>query len=156
MSEPVEQRMTLRRTAVESSERGARALADAYWDEIRRLTLGLVRARHVKEGVELVLAGALPLLRFGSPETTVTHDLVQCRFPITGGALAKQSGGSLCLVQRSVPTPELVIAVEDYAPRLDSGRPRGGLRTFAYRHLQQPAHAAIGRRYLERMAAGRS
>jgi hypothetical protein len=150
-----EQRIDLPRPVVDSSEQGALSLADAYWEEIRRLTLGVVRARRGDEGIEITLAGTVSLLRFAQPQTTVDDDLVRCRFQITGGVLAKRSGGSLSIAQRARPSTELVVTVEDYAPRLDSGRQRGGLRTVAYRHLQQPVHVAIGRRYLERMAGRR-
>lgn len=128
---------------------------DAYWNEIGRITLGLVRARATAGGTELALVGGVSLLRFGEPEISATSDRVECRFPIIGGALAKRSGGSLTIAQQTGSSPELVVTVEDYAPRLDSERPRGGLRTFAYRHVQQPVHAAITRRYLERMARPR-
>jgi hypothetical protein len=150
-----EQRIGLRRPAVESSERGARSLAEAYWDEISRLTLGLVRARPVGGGVEIALGRRLPLLRFGPPVTTASERVVECRFPIEGGLLAKRSGGSLALRQVVEPSPELAVLVEGYAPRLDSGRPRG-LRTFTYRSVQERIHSLIGRRFLERMAGEQS
>ena len=146
------QRIALSHPVVDSSERGARQLADAYFDEIRRSTLGAVRSRVRNTRVELVLLWILPLFRFATPEIAATEDRVECRYAIVGGALAKRSGGCLTIAQRFGSSPELFVTVEDYAPRLDSGRPRGGLRTFAYRRLQQPAHVAIGRRYLNRMA----
>ena len=148
------ERIALERPVVDPSEHGARVLADAYWQEIRRLTLGAVRVRAEPGGLGLVLAGIVPLFRFGDPEIVAAPDRIECRFPITGGVLARRSGGSLSIAQHTSPA-ELVVTVEDYAPRLDSGQERGGVRTFAYRHLQQRAHAAIGRRYLDRMAGGR-
>jgi hypothetical protein len=147
-----EQRVHLRRPVVESSERGARVLADAYWDEIRRLTLGLVRARRTPEGVELALLRRVSLLRFGEERTIASPNRVESRFPITGGVLAKHAGGSLALRQEMTEHAELAVVVEGYAPRLDSGRERGGLRTMAYHGLQERVHGLIGRRYLERMA----
>lgn len=150
----VEQCVDLTRPVIERSESGALALADAYWDEIASITLGLVRARPMKGGVELALAGAVSLLRFGPPVATAADDVVECRFPITGGLLAKHPGGSLALRQRSAPRLELAVVVDGYAPRLDSGRASGGLRTLAYRKLQARVHALIGRRYLSRMAGG--
>jgi hypothetical protein len=150
----VEQRIHLARPAIERSERGALTLADAYWDEVARLTLGLVRARPSEGGIELALAGAVSLLRFGPAVATAGADVVECRFPITGGLLAKHPGGSLALRQRSAPRLELAVVVDGYAPRLDSGRARG-LRTLAYRGLQARVHALIGRRYLSRMAGER-
>lgn len=151
MATAVEQRIDLSHPVVEASDRGARALAEAYWDEIRRLTGGLVRVRRAGNGVELALGRAIPLLRFGPPETVVSDGSVECRFPIVGGVLAKRSGGSLTLRQLDAPTPALSVVVTDYAPRLDSGRERG-LRTFTYREVQERIHSLIGRRYLERMS----
>ncbi len=147
------QRMALARPVVDSSARGARLLADAYLDEIRRYTLGTVRSRMRHARVELVLLWIVPLFRFATPEIIATPDRIECRYAIIGGVLAKRSGGCLTIAQLFGSSPELCVTVEDYAPRLDSGRPRGGLRTLAYRLLQQPAHEAVGRRYLERMAA---
>jgi len=149
-----QQRISLDHAVVEASERGARMLADAYWAEIRRLTLGTVRVRTELGGLELVFVGIVTLFRFGRPELVATPDRVECCFPITGGILAKRSGGTLSIAQHAGADPELVVTVEDYAPRLDSGPERGGVRTFAYRHLQRRAHAAIGRRYLARMTGG--
>ena len=97
MDTGVEQRVELSSPVVESSELGARALAQAYWEEIARLTLGLVRARSVGGGVVIALGTRIPLLRFGPPETTASESIVECRFPIEGGLLAKRSGGSLTL-----------------------------------------------------------
>jgi hypothetical protein len=147
-----EQRVHLRGPVVERSERGARALADAYWDEIRVLTLGLVRARRTPEGVELALLRRVSLLRFGEEQTSAGRERVECRFRITGGLLAGRPGGSLTLRQEVAERPELAVIVEGYVPRLDSGRERGGLRTMAYHGVQARIHGLIGRRYLERMA----
>ena len=94
MSTSVEQRIDLPRPVVETSERGARTLAQAYWEEIARLTRGLVRAEQTAAGVEVALGRAIPLLRFGPPETRADPDVVECRFPIAGGLLARRSGGS--------------------------------------------------------------
>lgn len=155
MDTGVEQRVELSSPVVESSELGARALAQAYWEEIARLTLGLVRARPVGGGVVIALGRRIPLLRFGPPETTASESIVECRFPIEGGLLAKRSGGSLTLQQVAAPAPELAVVVEGYFPRLDSGRPRG-LRTLTYHEVQERIHSLIGRRYLERMAGSGS
>jgi hypothetical protein len=155
MQTGVEQRIGLGHPVVECSERGARSLAEAYWDELSRLTLGLVRARPAAGGgVEIALGRRVPLLRFGPPATTASESVVECRYPIEGGLLAKRSGGSLALLQVVEPSPELAVVVEGYAPRLDSGRPRG-LRTLTYHEVQERIHSLIGRRYLERMAGRR-
>lgn len=145
------QRIALERPVVEPSAAGALALADAYWAEIRRTTGGLVRARRTHGGVELRL-GRLALFRFGPPRTTAIDGAIECRFPIAGGLLAKEEGGSLAFVQRARP-PALEVSVEDYVPRLSSARRRRSVRRFVYRQVQERAHAVIGRRYLARMAA---
>jgi hypothetical protein len=146
------QRIALEGPVVESTERGAASLADAYWAEIRRRTAGLVRARRSGDGVELRLVG-LALFRFGAPHTTAEADRIECRFPIAGGLLAKQEGGSLTFVQCTAPEPELLVSVDDYLPSLSSRRERHSVRHFFYRQVQERAHAAISHRYLERMAA---
>lgn len=145
------QRIALGRPVVEPSATGAVALADAYWAEVRRATGGLVRARRTRGGVELLL-GRITLFRFGPPRATAVDGAIECRFPIAGGLLAKEEGGSLAFVQRVRP-PELEVSVEDYVPRLSSIRERPSLRRFVYRQVQERAHVAIGRRYLARMAA---
>jgi hypothetical protein len=97
----------------------------------------------------------LALFRFGPAATTVTPELVECRFAILGGLLAKEEAGSLAFVQRSSPRLELEVSVTDYVPFLSSRRARPSLRHFVYRQVQERLHAAIGRRYLARMAEGR-
>jgi hypothetical protein len=146
------QRIALDGAVVELTERGARALADAYWAEVRRVTVGLVRPRRTAGGIELRFAGVV-LFRFGAPQTMADDRRAEVRFPIAGGLLAKEEGGSLTFVQRVDPSPEIEVSVEDYVPFLSSDRQRRSLRRFAYRQVQERAHTAIGRRYLERMAA---
>ena len=136
---------------VSPSEDGGRALADAYWAEIRKRTGGLVRARRNDRSVELRLA-RITLFRFGAPRTAVSDGLVECSFPITGGLLAKKEGGFLTFVQRTTP-PELEVSVRDYVPFFSSNRERLSLRGFLYRAVQERAHAAISHGYLARMAA---
>ena len=146
------QRIALARPAVGATERGAGDLAGAYWSEIRSLTRGLVRVRTTVRGVDVRLAG-LTLFRFGPAATTVTAELVECRFAILGGLLAKEEAGALVFVQRSSPGLELEVAVTDYVPFLSSERERRSVRRFVYRQVQERLHRAIGRRYLARMAA---
>jgi hypothetical protein len=146
------QRIALTAPVVHECERGALDLVDAYWAEIRRLTAGLVRVRRRTQGPELRLAGTITLLRFGRPWTSAADGTVECRLAIVGGLLAKEEGGALLLVQRTSPAPELEVAVVDYVPLLSSTRARRSVRRFVYRHVQERAHTAIGRRYLEQMA----
>ena len=146
------QRIALAHPVVEESDRGALALADAYWSEIRRRTAGLVRVRTNALGPELRLARTLTLFRFGPARIAVEPGLVECRFPIVGGLLAKQEGGWLTFAQRTAPSPCLEIAIEDYLPRLSSDRRGLSVRRLVYREVQERLHGAIGQRYLERMA----
>ena len=148
------QKVTLTRPVVADTERGALGLADPYWREIRRLTIGLVRARTARPGLELRLVGAVSLFRFGPPSASAGAGLTECRFAIVGGLLAKEEGGWLTFTQRTAPALELEVSVEDYVPRLSSTRRRGSFRRFAYRQVQERAHRAVGKRYLARMASG--
>ena len=147
------QKVTLARPVVAETERGALGLPDPYWREIRRLTVGLVRARAARHGPELRLVGAVSLFRFGPPRPSAGGGVTECRFAIVGGLLAKQEGGWLTFTQRTSPSLELEVSVEDYVPWLSSERRRGGFRRFAYRQVQERAHRAIGKRYLARMAS---
>lgn len=146
------QTIALARPVVAESEPGALRLADAYWAEIRRLTLGLVAVRATERGPEIRLARLLTLFRFGPPRAASGPGWYECRLAIVGGLLAKHEGGWLTFTQRTTPRSELEVAVSDYVPTLSSERRRRSVRRFAYRQVQERAHAAIGRRYLERMA----
>jgi hypothetical protein len=146
------QRIPLAGPVVEASGDGARALAEAYWAEIRKLTAGLVRVHDTTRGPELMLAWSIALFRFGPALSVADSERVECRFEIIGGVLAKQEGGSLAFIQRSTPGPELEVSVEGYVPLLSSPRERRSLRRLVYRQVQERAHTAIGRRYLDRMA----
>lgn len=143
-------------SAFDSSDAGARTLGTEYLAEIGRATRGLVKSRTRPDGVDLVLAGKMTLFAFGPPKPAVDGDRTECRFDIRGGLLVGRQGGSLVITQRSGPAPELVVEVDGYVPRLDpafSGRGVGG---FLYRALQERAHGAISRRFVERMAQPRT
>lgn len=141
--------ITLARPVVASDGAGARELGRRYLAEIAAVTHGLVRARNRPDGVTLVLAGLVTLLRFGPPEVDVDAARVACRFPILGGLLAARPGGSLLVAQRSGGDPALELAVSGYFPRL-VGLRRRSLRRLVYAAVQAPAHRAISRRFLER------
>ncbi|GIU95971.1 MAG: hypothetical protein KatS3mg012_2428 [Gaiellaceae bacterium] len=148
-----EQRISAAVPAVPVSDAGARRLGSAYWEEVRRFSRGLVRGRDRGEGLELRLAGVIPLLRFGVPVTTVSADAVECRYPITGGLLAAGPGGFLVLSQRGTGPAEVSIAVEEFHSRLAVDG-RIGFRRRIFDVLQAPLHEGIGRRYLARAARG--
>lgn len=142
--------------AVDSSDAGARRLGTEYLAEIGRTTRGLIKPRGASDGIELVLAGRMTLFEFGLPQPAVVGDRTECRFEIRGGLLVGSPGGSLVITQHAGPAPELVVEVDGYVPRLDplfSGRGVGG---FLYREIQERAHGAISRRFVERMARART
>lgn len=143
-------------SAVDSSEAGARRLGTEYLAEIGRATRGLIKPRTGSHGIDLVLLGRSTLFALGPPEPDVDGDRTECRFEIRGGLLVGRKGGSLVIVQRSGPTPELVVEVDGYVPRLDPALSRRGIRGFLYRELQERAHGAISRRFVERMAQPRT
>ena len=137
---------------VADTEAGARLLGTEYLAEIGRATHRLVRPRTRTDGVDLVLGGRLTLFAFGPPEARVDGDQTECRFEIRGGVLVGREGGSLVITQRSGLTSQLIVEVEEYVPRLDPTVSRRGVRGFLYRQLQERAHGAISRRFVERMA----
>lgn len=147
------QKIPLSSPVVAETERGGLALAAGYWAEIRRRTAGLVRVRHAKAGPQLRLVGSVTLFRFGAPSVRALEGTVECRLAIVGGLLAKEEGGWLTFTQRTSPSSELEVAIEDYVPFLHSVRPRRSARRFAYRQIQERAHRAISHHYLMRMAA---
>lgn len=147
------QTITLAGPVVDGTERGALRLAAPYWAEIRRVTVGLVTARVHEHGVDLRLARAVTLFRFGPARTATSPGWVECRFAITGGLLAKEERGWLTFTQRLTDPPRLEVAVEDYVPLLSSQRQRKSVRRFVYREVQERTHRAISERYLRRMAA---
>jgi hypothetical protein len=148
-----EQRVEAASPPVPASEAGARRLGAAYWEEVSRFSRGLLRKRDRGSGPELRLVGLVPLLRFGSPETVVAGDGVECRYPITGGLLAAGPGGFLVLSQRGTGPAEVSIAVEEFHSRLAVDG-RIGFRRRLFDVLQSPLHEGIGRRYLTRAARG--
>lgn len=142
--------------AVESSEAGARRLGTEYLAEIGHATRGLIKPRGGADGVDLVLVGRVTLFSFGPPQPSVDGDRTECRFEIRGGLLVGREGGSLVITQHSGPAPDLVVEVDGYVPRLDPAFSRRGVGGFLYRQIQERAHGAISRRFVERMAQPRA
>jgi len=139
--------ITLPGDLVASGEDGARELGRRYLAEVARFSHGLVRPRLRRDGVALVLGGAVTLLRFGPPELGHTDGTVECRYPIRGGLLVARPGGSLLVAQR--PGVELELFVAGYFPRLGGTASRRSLRRGLYTALQARAHRAVGRRFFE-------
>jgi hypothetical protein len=96
-----------------------RALRDAYWEDIQKLTLGLVQARD-----NSLCLGPVELIRLGPPTVTPTS----VEWPIQGGLLARAPGGRFRFETRA---GRLMASVEDYQPTL----PRG-----VYALTQLPIH----------------
>jgi hypothetical protein len=125
---------------VERTLEGARRLGHEYWRAVTRSTLGLVRVREGRDGVELRVLGLRPALLTLEPANVgVEHDRVACAFRIVGGMLARRSGGTLTLTQVGLQTAELRVAVNGFHPRL------GGL---LFTPIEQRLHASVSRRYL--------
>jgi hypothetical protein len=139
--------ITLPRELVASDEHGARELGRRYFAEVARFSHGLVRPRLRRDGVALVLVGAVTLLRFGAPELGQNGGSVECRYPIRGGLLVARPGGSLLVAQH--PGVELELFVAGYFPRLGGTASRRSLRRGLYTALQARAHRAVGRRFFE-------
>ena len=144
------QRVLASAPAVEASEAGARWLGVQYWRAVQAATHGAVRAAWRDGGGALTLLGGPRLFRFGPPELEARDDLVRCCHEIRGGLLAVRPGGRVTLEQRLAEgAHELVVSVEEYAPRLAArvGAPRwAGL---LYAKAQSPFHVAVSRRYFE-------
>jgi hypothetical protein len=139
--------ITLPRTLVPTDESGARELGRRYLAEVAAFSHGLVRPRERRDGVALVLAGVVTLLRFAPPELGHDEGNVACRYPIRGGVLVARPGGSLLVAQH--PGVELELFVAGYFPRLGGSTRRRSLRRALYTALQARAHRAVGRRFFE-------
>lgn len=109
------------------------ALRDAYFADVRRLSLGLVGGERWR-----LRLGALTLLSFGEP----AFDGWAWSWPITGGLLASAPGGTLSYGWRD---GQLVGAVDGYRPRLPA---------LPYRSIQLPAHRLLTRWFLLRLRGG--
>jgi hypothetical protein len=140
----------LSRELVSADKAGGRELGRRYLAEVARFSRGLVRPRARAGGVELVLAGVVPLLRFAEPEVGHQDGTVACRYTLRGGLLVARPGGSLTVVQRR--DGELELVVVEYFPRLGGSTWRRSLHRALYTALQARAHRAVGGRFLERAA----
>ena len=142
------QRVTARRLVVERSPAGARRLGSLYWTVVECATRGLVGAREGDQGVELRALGRWPvLLRFGPPDVAVEDGVVSCRYPITGGILARRPAGDIVFSQTAVPAYELRAELRGYHPALAAGRGERRWADHVYTGVQSRLHVAISRRY---------
>ncbi|HTR72965.1 MAG TPA: hypothetical protein VMG80_05160 [Solirubrobacteraceae bacterium] len=134
-------------------------LARTYWRFLTRVTLGLVRVRYSDNGRALVLlAPALKLIVFASPEYELQpgHGIVRWR--ITSGLLVArrghESGGYLQIEVRRLEHPDesqarlhVEVAVEGFYPAIASG-----LGRRFYRATQSRIHVLITHAFLRSLA----
>lgn len=147
-----EQSVVLREPVVEFSSAGAAHLGEAYWQEVERVTRGLVRARSRGDTLVLRLLGRGPaLLRFGPPSLQATEALVRCSYPIAGGLLARRAAGEIVFAQ--VGGSELVLrsSIRGFFPSLSAREGRPDWTGALYSHVQGRIHVAISRRYFSRV-----
>ena len=141
---------------VEKSEAGARRLGRVYWQTVRCLTRGAVRARWTDDGGRLMIFRRGNLLSFGRPELTISDGRISCRYAIQGGLLALRPGGSIVLSQRRVDDEfELSVVVREYAPRLAAPANAPTWTGALYGRVQSPFHSAVSRRYFELLTGER-
>jgi hypothetical protein len=148
-----DQRVRLHLPVVDGSVDGALRLGRAYWREVQRFTFGLIRARQGDDGVELRLVGRRPLLlAFGPPVVDVAEGSLRCRYPITGGVLAREPAGQIVFAQERVGDRlRLRSTITGHFPTL-AARPGEPDWTGAlYSQVQRRLHLAISRRYFMRL-----
>jgi len=102
-------------------------LRDAFFHDVGRLTLGLVQGERWR-----LRLGPITLIAFGEP----TFEAGSWTWPITGGWLARQPGGSLSYGWRD---GQLVGLLHGYQPRLPWP---------LYSAAQRPVHRVVTRRFL--------
>ena len=92
------------------------------------------------------------LLRFGTPQVSVTSDAVSTTYPITGGLLARRAAGSITLsMHGGADRVELRSAIAGYHPTL-AARPGAPAWTGElYDQIQARIHARVSRRYFHRL-----
>jgi hypothetical protein len=135
---------------------GGHLLSSAYWREVERSTIGLVRARASSTGVVLRMSGRGPaLLRFGPAMVSADSSSVECAHAIVGGLLARRPAGLIRFEQRADDGGVLVIsAISGFHPAL-AARPGAPAWTGElYKRVQSRLHVAVGRRYFAHLAQG--
>lgn len=146
------QRVELDAPAVEFTERGGHALGHAYWAEVTRSTLGLVRPAAGRPGVHLCVLGRGPaLLELGEPEVVVTPSSVRCRHTITGGVLTRRPQGHITFEQAAGERLELSSTLCDFVPALGARGSEPHWTGALYDQLQSRLHVHISRRFFARL-----
>jgi hypothetical protein len=147
-----EQRIELAAPVVEFSEQGAHALGRAYWAEVERSTLGVVRSVACRGGVQLRLLGRGPaLLQLGEPEVVASGSFVRCRYAITGGVLARRPQGDISFAQADGDRLELSSTIRDFVPTLGARQGEPHWTGALYDQLQSRLHVLISRRFFARL-----
>jgi len=147
-----EQLVDLAVPVVEFTEEGAYALARAYWEEVERSTLRFVRRAGGRRGVQLCVLGRGPaLLAFGSPEVVASETLVRCRYPITGGFLARLPQGELTFEQTGGDRLRLSSSIRGFLPTLAARRAERHWTGALYDQVQSRLHVYISRRFFARL-----
>ena len=136
--------------------------ARAYWQLIRRFTLGLIRL--VADGSDqcvVLLSPPLVLLRFHAPEYEVSPDQGSVTWRIKRGILVSREGrdsGSLRLAVEAVDRSEgrcrvhLGMEVRNFYPWLRGSGPFARVGVWIYSQTQQRIHRAVTRGFLRRIA----
>jgi hypothetical protein len=141
-----EERIVTSGPLVEQTPAGALALGEQYWAEVARASRGVLSRRPTSDGFALRLLGHGPnLLRFGPAEIREEPDVIECRYAVRGGLLARRAAGAICLSQSVGDGAELTARVTDFVPRWSGA---------AYRQVQHRLHVAISRRYFTRLLEG--
>jgi hypothetical protein len=149
-----EQRVSLDAPVVAFTEDGARALGHAYWAEVERASMRLVRRVPHSSGIALRVLGRGPaLLRFGEPEVEVSPSVVACRYRIAGGVLAQRAKGDLRVAQSAGDDFAISSTIRDFLPALAAREGQPHWTGALYDQIQSRIHVAISRRYFARLIA---
>jgi hypothetical protein len=147
-----EQRVTVSAPVVAFTDSGARALVRAYWSEVERAMMRLVRPHPHASGIDLCVLGRwAALLSFGAPEVEVSPSVVACRYPIAGGVLAQRPQGDIRLAQTAGDGFEIRSTIRDLLPALAAHEGEPHWTGALYDQVQSRIHVAISRRYFARL-----
>lgn len=147
------QRLVTDRAVVDTSDDGAGDLGRLYWDTVERFWRPLVLVRRRRDGtVDLRPPLGPAYLRLGAPRLTARSGEVACRYPIEGGILARRAGGFITFRQQEDEEGvTLSSTLEGYHPTLAARPGRPGWAGVLYALGQARLHAALSRRYFDRL-----
>lgn len=148
-----EQRVVLRDPVVPFDEAGAARLGTAYWAEVRRTSLAVVRPAANGDGVDVRLLRHGPrLLSFAAPTLDASPTLVRCTYAIRGGLLARRPEGEISFAQERIGDElELRSEIRGFFPILTARAGRPPWTGALYTLVQSRIHVAISRRYFARL-----